>query len=42
MPTSAIMTKSGLPALKINEEVIAPCGYMSYQIEKADYSGVWV
>ena len=40
MPTSAIMTKNGLPALKINEEVIAPCGYMSYQIEKADYSGM--
>ena len=40
MPTSAIITKNGLPSLQINEEVIVPCGYMSYQIDKADYSGM--
>ena len=39
MPTSAIMTKNGLPVLTVNDETIVPCGYMSYGIEKADYSG---
>ena len=39
MPTSEIITKNGLPMLKINDETICPCGYMSYQIDKADYRG---
>lgn len=39
MPKSAIIMKHGLPVLKINDETIFPCGYMSYQIDKADYSG---
>ena len=39
MPKSMITTKNGLPVLKINEEEILPCGYMSYAIDKADYSG---
>ena len=39
MPKSAIITKNGLPILKINNETVLPCGYMSYQIDKADYSG---
>ena len=39
MPKSMVITKNGLPVLKINDEVIPPCGYMSYQVDKADYSG---
>ena len=39
MPKSEIITKNGLPVLKINDEEIVPCGYMSYHIDKADYSG---
>jgi hypothetical protein len=39
MLKSAIITKNGLPILKINNETVLPCGYMSYQIDKADYSG---
>ena len=38
MPKSAIITKNALPILKINNETVLPCGYMSYQIDKADYS----
>ena len=37
MPKSTIITNNGLPILKINDEKISPCGYMSYQIDKADY-----
>ena len=39
MPTSAINTKNGLPVLTVNGEAIVPCGYMSYAMDKADYSG---
>ncbi|MBR3504775.1 MAG: beta-galactosidase [Clostridia bacterium] len=39
MPVSAIVIKGGLPVLTVNGEPVPPCGYMSYQVEKADYAG---
>ncbi len=38
MNESSIIIEKGLPSLLINGEVVFPCGYMSYQIEKADYT----
>ena len=37
MPTSSVIVENHLPFLFVNGEAMAPCGYMSYQIEKADY-----
>ena len=37
MPTSSVIVENHLPTLLVNGEAMAPCGYMSYQIEKADY-----
>ena len=39
MPVSSIEIKGGLPVLTVNGESVLPCGYMSYQAEKADYAG---
>ena len=39
MPVSTIVSNGTLPVLTINGEEVAPCGYMSYQAEKADYAG---
>ena len=37
MPVSSVKVDNHLPSLLVNGEALAPCGYMSYQIEKADY-----
>ena len=39
MPVSAIRIDGALPVLTVNGREVAPCGYMSYQAEKADYAG---
>lgn len=38
MPKSKVISCKNLPSISINGESILPCGYMSYQIEKADYT----
>ena len=38
MPVSAISCFGALPFLTVNGEAVLPCGYMSYQAEKADYA----
>ena len=39
MPVSTIVSNGTLPVLTINGREVDPCGYMSYQAEKADYKG---
>ena len=39
MPVSEIRSDGVLPVLTVNGREVAPCGYMSYQAEKADYDG---
>ncbi|MCR4578549.1 MAG: beta-galactosidase [Clostridiales bacterium] len=39
MPVSTIVNSGTLPVLTINGAEVAPCGYMSYQAENADYTG---
>ena len=39
MPVSEIRSDGKLPVLTVNGREVAPCGYMSYQAEKADYDG---
>ena len=39
MPVSEIRSDGKLPVLTVNGREVAPCGYMSYQAEKADYTG---
>jgi len=37
--TSSIKIDQGLPKFFVNGKSVTPCGYMSYQVEKADYEG---